>query len=316
MGISVEGVWWTDDDLARADTDLRKTHVPTELRHWVTADGSPGPTGDGGFKAEAGRYHLYVAWNCPWAHRTLLLRTVKGLRDAISVSVTTPARNDQGWVFDAEGEYSDRLFGSAALHEIYSRGAPGFSGRVTVPVLFDKATGRIVNNESADIVRMLNGAFADVGPHSPDMYPQELRPEIEVWNALIHQDLNKGVYRAGFATSQDAYELAAATVFKTLDLIEGQLAEAPYLCGDRPTEADWRLLPTLVRFDVGYYSAFKCNLHRIADYSHLSAYVRRLADVPGVRETIKPDIYRRGYYSRSDARNPFGIVPVGPTVTF
>ena len=312
MGISVDGAWLTDEDLARADTDLRKTHVPTVLRHWVTRDGAPGPTGEGGFKAEAGRYHLYVAWNCPWAHRTLILRAVKRLQGLLSFSCTNPARNEQGWVFDPAGEFSDRLFGAAALHEIYSRGTPGFSGRVTVPVLFDKATGRIVNNESADIARMLNSAFAGIAPESPDCYPEALRPAIDGWNAVIHQDLNKGVYRAGFATTQAAYELAAKSVFKTLDLVEVQLAETPYLCGDRLTEADCRLLPTLVRFDAGYYSAFKCNLRRIADYPHLSAYVSRLANIPGLHETIKLDIYRRGYHSRSDARNPSGVVPVGP----
>ena len=312
MGISVDGAWLTDEDLARADTDLRKTHVPTVLRHWVTPDGAPGPSGEGGFKAEAGRYHLYVAWNCPWAHRTLILRAIKRLEGLISFSCTTPARTDQGWVFDPAGEFSDQLFGAAALHEIYTRGAPGFSGRVTVPVLFDKATGRIVNNESADIARMLNNAFAEIAPESPDCYPEALRPAIDGWNAVIHQDLNKGVYRAGFATTQAAYEVAATTVFRTLDLVEAQLAKTPYLCGDRLTEADCRLLPTLVRFDVGYYSAFKCNLRRIADYPHLSAYVGRMAATPGLRETIKLDIYRCGYHSRSDARNPSGVVPVGP----
>ena len=312
MGISLDGVWWTDDELARADTDRRQGYKPTEMRHWVTADGAPGPTGEGGFRAEADRYHLYVAWNCPWAHRTLLMRIAKRLKGLISTSICVPLRNEQGWVFEQDGEYVDRLFGSAALHEVYTRGAPGFSGRVTVPVLFDIVTGRIVNNESTDIVRMLDDAFVEVAPESPSSYPEALRSDIDAWNATIQQDLNRGVYRAGFATTQDAYELAVSGVFKTLDLVESHLAEAAFLCGDHPTEADWRLLPTLVRFDPGYYSAFKCNLRRIADYPHLSSYARRLAELPSVSDTIKPDIYRRGYHSRSDARNPFGIVPVGP----
>ena len=316
MGICVDGTWMTDADLARADVDSRKTRVPTELRNWVTADGSPGRTGRGGFRAKAGRYHLYVAWNCPWAHRTLILRIVKRLEGLIAVSVACPARTDQGWVFDAAGEYSDRLFGAAAMHEVYTRSEPGYNGRVTVPVLFDTAGGRIVSTESHHIVRMLNGAFAHIAPESPDFYPEELRPEIDGWNDLIYRDLNRGVYMAGFARMQDAYELAARAVFAVLDRIEAQLGTTPYLCGERPTEADWRLLPTLVRFDVGYYSAFKCNLRRIADYRHLPAYIGRLADVPGLRETIKPDIYRRGYHSRSDDRNPSGVVPIGPAVAF
>lgn len=312
MGVMASGEWLTDDDVARAGGDGRWTRAPSLLGNWITRDGSPGPTGDGGFPAEPGRYHLYAAWNCPWAHRALLARVVRGLEDAIAVSFVRPERTDQGWVFDRDGDFRDRVSGLASLHRVYACGCPGYSGRVTVPLLTDLHTGRIVSNESADIVRMLGEPFDYLVPDAPDLYPPIAREAVDVWNDLVHRHLNNGVYRAGFAMSQEAYEEAVAGVFAMLDAIEKGLGEADFLCGSSPTEADWRLLPTLVRFDVGYAYAFKCNLRLIRDYPRISAYAERLLATPGVRATVRPDIYRLGYHSRSKARNPHGIVPLGP----
>ncbi len=310
MGAMVDGEWRSDATLAETDPDGSWRRAESTVRNWITRDGAPGPTGEGGFPAAAGRYHLFAAWNCPWAHRALLTRALLGLEDAIDVSYALPRRTDQGWVFDAEGDFADRLFGAASLHEIYSRGAPGYTGRVTVPVIWDRESGRIVSNESADVIRMLNDAFGG----RIDLCPAGLRPEIDRWNALIYPTLNNGVYRAGFASSQAAYETAAREVFATLDRIEAQLGRTRFLAGDSLTEADIRLFPTLARFDVAYHYAFKCNLRRLVDYPNLWPYAREIHQTPGVAGTVRFDIYKRGYHSPSPNRNPLGIVPIGPEV--
>ena len=316
MGMLIDGVWHPEDQ-PTARSDGRWERSASLLRNWITADGSPGPTGQGGFKAEAGRYHLYVAWNCPWAHRTLLMRQAKELVDIIDVSVAAPRRTDQGWVFDDASGYLDQLFGSSSLHEVYSRSRPGgYTGRSTVPVLWDTQTKTIVSNESADIVRMCNDAFVGIAPETADLYPVELRVEIDAWNERIYNTVNNGVYRAGFSTTQAAYEEVVVQVFETLDAIEQQLEKRRYLLGDRLTETDWRLFPTLVRFDVAYFGAFKCNIRRVIDYPNLWAYTRELYQMPGIADTVKPDIYKQGYYSPSKLRNPLGIVPVGPQIDF
>lgn len=317
MSSLVKGIWVDDADASKkTKTDGSWQRSASLLRNWVTRDGAPGPTGEGGFKAEAGRYHLYVAWNCPWAHRTLIFRALKKLDGLIDVSWVRPRRTDQGWVFDVDGEYRDRLFGADALHEIYTRAVPDYSGKVTVPVLWDNQSGRIVSNESAEIIRMLNIAFVDVAPESPNYVPDNLVDEIDAWNDKIYNNLNNGVYRAGFASTQEAYDSAVQDVFATLDEVDEQLSKTPYLCGDQPTEADWRMLPTLVRFDVAYVGAFKCNIRRLVDYKHLWPYARRLYQHPGIAETVRFDVYKQGYYSPSPKRNPLGIVPLGPVVDF
>lgn len=280
----------------------------SSFRNWITPDGSPGPTGEGGFEAEPGRYHLYVALICPWASRTLIGRSLKGLEDVISVSVVEPELSDHGWRF-AE---PDELNGITYLHELYTRTDPMISGRATVPVLWDKKRGTIVNNESAEILRMMNSAFGDLADPTFDLYPADLREEIDALNARIYPSLNNGVYRAGFATTQVAYEEAFHQVFAMLGELEAHLGDGrPFLLGDRVTEADVRLFVTLVRFDVAYHGLFKCNLRRLADYPALSEYQARFLALPGVRETVSVDHIKRGYYSVK-ALNPTGIVPLGP----
>ncbi len=280
----------------------------SSFRNWITPDGSPGPTGEGGFEAEPGRYHLYVALICPWASRTLIGRSLKGLEDVISVSVVEPELSDHGWRF-AE---PDELNGITYLHELYTRTDPMISGRATVPVLWDKKRGTIVNNESAEILRMMNSAFGDLADPTFDLYPADLREEIDALNARIYPSLNNGVYRAGFATTQVAYEEAFHQVFAMLGELEVHLGDGrPFLLGDRVTEADVRLFVTLVRFDVAYHGLFKCNLRRLADYPALSEYQARFLALPGVRETVSVDHIKRGYYSVK-ALNPTGIVPLGP----
>ncbi len=317
MGQLVDGKWHTDDTLNR-DKDGRYMRQNSPVRHWVTADGAPGPSGRGGFEAEAGRYHLYISIGCPWAHRTQMVRAIKGLEELVSMSTVTSKRSDQGWIFDNDSEqFRDALFGKHALHEIYTLSEPGYNGRVTVPVLWDKASDRMVNNESSEIIRMFNSAFDGVGGDSSiDLYPAALRDEIDTINARVYETVNNGVYRAGFATSQQAYEEAFDALFETLDMLEERLATRRYLLGDRLTEADWRLFPTLARFDVAYVSAFKCNKRRIVDYPNLWAYTRELYQMPGIAETVMPDRYKRGYHSISVLRNPTGIVPKGPVIDF
>lgn len=285
----------------------------SSFRNWVTPDGSAGPTGEAGFKAEAARYHLYVALICPWASRTLIGRKLKKLEEVISVSVVEPALSEQGWRFgDYPGSDHDPLNGATYMHEIYTRADRAFSGRATVPVLWDKRRGTIVNNESADILRMMNSGFGDLADPSVDFYPADLGMEIDALNARIYPALNNGVYRAGFATTQLAYEEAYTEVFDMLDTLEAQLGDGrDFLLGERFTEADARLFVTLVRFDVAYHGLFKTNRKRIADYPGLSVYLARVLAIPGVAETVSIDHIKRGYYSIK-ALNPTGIVPLGP----
>ena len=310
----VNGIWTENWQPVQA-TDEKGGFVRqvSGFRHWVTPDGSAGPTGEGGFQAEAGRYHLYVALICPWASRTLIAHKLKRLEDVISVSVVEPQIGDQGWRFgDYPGADRDTLNGATFMHQIYTAADPVYTGRATVPVLWDIKTKTIVNNESADIVRMLNSGFGDLADPAVDLYPEDLRPAIDALNAEIYPRLNNGVYRAGFATTQLAYEEAFADVFGMLDALEERLAGGgAYLFGERLTEADIRLFVTLVRFDAAYHGLFKCNLRRLKDFAALSAYVARVLKVPGVRETVSIDHIKRGYYSIK-ALNPSGIVPVGP----
>ena len=300
MGYMVEGVYHVGDDVTKTLPDGAWERSRSTVRNWIGTDDFP---------AETGRYHLFVAWNCPWAHRALLTRAVKGLDEAISVSYARPNRDDQGWVYDAEGPYSDPLLGVRAVHEVYSADPMHYTGRLTVPVLWDKVQARMVSNESADIVRMLNASFDGV-----DLFPDDLHGQIDNWNDLIYRTVNNGVYRAGFASTQEAYETAAREVFTTLGKIDTHLATHQYLCGDQFTEADLRLFPTLARFDVAYHYAFRCNLRKLSDYAHLWLYAREIYQMPGVAGTVRLDIYKRGYFSASEKRNPLGIVPIGPIV--
>lgn len=310
----VDGKWTADWQPVQA-TDKKGGFVrqTSGFRNWVTPDGSAGPTGEGGFAAEAGRYHLYVALICPWASRTLIGRKLKKLEEAISVSVVEPALSDEGWKFgDYPGSDRDTLNGFTYMHEVYTSADPHYTGRATVPVLWDKKTKTIVNNESADILRMLNSGFGALADNGVDLYPEALRDEIDALNDHIYPRLNNGVYRTGFATTQVAYEEAFADVFATLQELESRLVSGgPFLFGDLLTETDVRLFVTLVRFDAAYYGLFKCNLRRIADYPALQAYMMRVLNVPGVRDTVNIDHIKRGYYSIK-ALNPTHIVPVGP----
>lgn len=305
----VQGKWVAKWDPVQAKDEkggfVRQTST---FRNWVTPDGSAGPTGTGGFKAEAGRYHLYVALICPWASRTLMARKIKGLEDAITVSIVEPELTDQGWRFAAG---ADPVNGATYMHEIYTKADPQVNGRATVPVLWDKATGTIVNNESADILRIFNTGFGTLAK-GPDLYPADLAIEIDALNDAIYPTLNNGVYRAGFATTQLAYEEAFHDVFATLDALEARLSDGRnWLHGDRFTETDIRAFVTLARFDAAYHGLFKCNLRRLADYPHLTAYTARVHALPGIAETVSIDHIKRGYYSIK-ALNPNGIVPLGP----
>ncbi|MCJ8144215.1 glutathione S-transferase family protein [Ancylobacter sp. A5.8] len=304
----VDGKWTADWHPVQA-TDAKGGFVrqTSGFRHVVTPDGGSG------FRAEAGRYHLYVALICPWASRTLIARRLKGLDEVVSVSIVEPALTDQGWRFgDTPGATPDSVNGATYLHELYTRADPHYTGRATVPVLWDKARGTIVNNESADILRIFNEGFGALADDALDLYPPALRAEIDALNAAIYPRLNNGVYRAGFATTQIAYEEAFADVFATLDQLEARLSDGRlFLTGERLTEADIRLFVTLVRFDAAYFGLFKCNLRRLADYAGLHGYMMRVLDIPGVRETVSIDHIKRGYYSIK-ALNPNGIIPLGP----
>lgn len=310
----VNGKWVADWQPVQAKDEkggfVRQT---SSFRNWVTPDGSAGSTGEGGFAAEPGRYHLYVALICPWASRTLIGRKLKKLEDVISLSVVEPALTEQGWRFgDYPGSDRDTVNGATYMHELYTRADPQISGRATVPVLWDKKRGTIVNNESADILRMMNSGFGDLADSTYDLYPADLAEEIDALNARIYPRFNNGVYRAGFATTQVAYEEAFHEVFAMLDELEDRLADGRnFLSGDKFTEADIRLFVTLVRFDVAYHGLFKCNLRRIADYANLSRYLERILAIPGIRETVNIDHIKTGYYSVK-ALNPTGIVPLGP----
>jgi putative glutathione S-transferase len=315
MGLFVDGVWhdqWYDTDKSGG----RFVREDSRFRDWVTPDGAPGPSVEGGFKAEPGRYHLYVNYNCPWAHRTLVFRKLKKLEDIVSLSILMPHMGPRGWVFGDDPETTaDTANGKEEMGEIYLLANPRYTGRVTIPVLWDKQKKTIVNNESSEIIRMFNSAFDDFTDAKEDYYPAPMRAEIDAVNAWVYPKFNNGVYRAGFATTQDAYEEAFADVFEALDEMEARLARQRYLAGGRLTEADWRAFPTLLRFDAVYYSLFKCNLRRIIDYPNLWNYLRELYQVPGVSGTVKLHHVKRGYY-RLGPINPRGIVPLGPELDF
>jgi putative glutathione S-transferase len=312
----VEGVWndvWYDTK----ETKGHFKRAASQFRNWVTSDGSPGPTGAGGFKAEAGRYHLYVSLACPWAHRTLIFRKLKKLEDLISVSIVDPLMLENGWEFkDRDGGTVDHLFGAKAMWEIYVKADPHYSGRVTVPVLWDKQTGTIVNNESSEIIRMFNSAFDGLTGSTEDYYPARLRADIDPLNDVVYNTVNNGVYKSGFATTQEAYEENVGKLFETLDILDERLGKSRYLMGDRVTEADWRLFTTLVRFDAVYVGHFKCNIRRIEDYSNLPGYLRDLYQTPGVKETVNLHHIKDHYYRSHKTINPTGIVPVGPDLDF
>ncbi len=314
MGLLVDGQWH-DKDPRPAD-DGAYVRQESVFRNWVTSDGAAGTSGDSGFKAEPGRYHLYVSYACPWAHRALIFRKLKGLETIIDVSYVHWLLEDHGWTFepDAKGIVGDKLFGFQYAHQLYTKADPHYSGRVTVPILWDKKRNTIVSNESADIIRMFNSAFDGVGAAEGDYYPQALRDEIDTVNDRIYHSLNNGVYKAGFATTQSAYDEAIAPLFETLDWLEDTLAAKRFLLGDQVTEADWRLFPTLLRFDPVYAVHFKCSRKRIVDYQHLWAYARALYQWSGIADTINMDHARKHYYLSHKDVNPSGVLPVAPQV--
>ena len=314
MGLLVDGVW--QEDVSRTK-DGHFVRPATRFRNFVTADGGPGPSGEGGFKAERGRYHLYISLACPWAHRTLIFRALKKLDDVISVSITEPLYGKTGWEFGTTpGTTPDTANGKTTMAEVYLLADPRYTGRVSVPVLWDKTRRTIVNNELAEIIRMLNAAFDAFTDVKTDYYPRPLRAEIDRINDLVYPNVNNGVYRAGFATGQTAYEEAARGVFAALDQLEQVLSGQRYLVRDHITEADWRLFTTLIRFDSVYYSHFKCNLRRITDYPNMWNYLRELYQVPGIAGTVSIDQIKTHYYGSQRQVNPTGIVPIGPLLDF
>lgn len=317
MGLLIDGKWhdqWYDTKAneGRFERDVSR------FRNWVTVDGSAGPSGTDGFKAEPNRYHLYVSLACPWAHRTLIYRKLKGLEDLISVSVVNPYMHDNGWTFaEGEGVIPDLIHNAKYMYEVYTAAKSDYSGRVTVPVLWDKKNHTIVSNESSEIIRMFNSAFDEVGANKEvDFLPEKHLAEIDEWNDFIYPNINNGVYKSGFATTQEAYDEAVVDLFKSLDTIEARLENNRYLTGDSITEADWRLFPTLVRFDPVYVGHFKCNIKRIVDYPNIWGYLRDLYQVPGVAETINMDHIKSHYYGSHDTINPTLIVPRGPEIDF
>ncbi|MEM0936498.1 MAG: glutathione S-transferase family protein [Pseudomonadota bacterium] len=315
MGQLIDGVWhdhWYDT----TSTGGAFKRTEAKFRNWITPDGAPGPSGDGGFAAESGRYHLYVSYACPWAHRTLIFRALKGLERHIGISVVHPDMLKDGWTFatDFDGATGDTLHGARFARDVYLRALPTMSGRVTVPILWDTARDTIVSNESSEIIRMFNAAFNGLTGDSQDFYPAPLRTEIDAVNSRIYPSLNNGVYRAGFATSQNAYDTAVQEVFETLDWIEDRLSRQRYLAGAQITEADWRALPTLLRFDAVYHGHFKCNRARLVDYSNVFAYARELYQVPGIAGTTRFDHAIRHYHYSHESINPHRIVPIGPEI--
>jgi len=316
MGLLVDGVWhdkWYDTKSNQG----KFKREDAQLRNWITADGSAGPTGVDGFKAEADRYHLYVSLACPWAHRTLIFRKLKGLEDMITVSVVSPDMLSHGWTFEQDKHSTgDSLFDSEYMHQIYTRNNPKYSGRVTVPVLWDKKQNRIVSNESSEIIRMLNTAFNDITGNTLDFYPEALQSEIDEINAFVYDNINNGVYKTGFATSQEAYEDAYHALFSALDKIEERLGHSRYLLGDQLTEADWRLFTTLIRFDPVYFGHFKCNRQQLEQYDNISGYIRDLYQVDGVAETVDFYHIKRHYYFSHTMINPTQVVPVGPDIDY
>ena len=313
MGRLIDGVWhdqWYDT----RKTGGRFVRPESQFRDWITADGSSG------FKAEAGRYHLYVALSCPWAHRTVIMRALKGLEDAVGLSVVDTLMQEEGWVFsEAPGCIPDTVNGFTRLYEVYTKAKPGYTGRVTVPALWDKERQTIVNNESSEIIRMFNSEFAATGAggaSGADYYPADLRADIDAINETVYENVNNGVYKAGFATGQEAYEAAYDALFATFDELEARLGRQRYLAGPRITEADWRAFTTLVRFDVVYHYHFKCNRRRLTDYPNLWGYTRELYQVPGVAETVNMEHIKRHYYMSHTSVNPTQVVPKGPDIDF
>ncbi|WP_428671868.1 glutathione S-transferase family protein [Roseibium sp.] len=311
MGMLVDGNW-TDQWYDTKSTNGRFVRKDASFRNWITADGSAGPSGEGGFKAEAGRYHLFVSYACPWAHRTLVFRKLKGLENMITVSAANPLMLENGWEFPDAGPVANADY---AWH-IYAKADPHYTGRATVPILWDKQRNTIVSNESSEIIRMFNSAFNGLTGSTLDFYPQALRTEIDAINERVYHTVNNGVYKAGFATSQEAYDEAVTALFDTLDHLDARLADRRYLTGPMLTEADWRLFTTLVRFDAVYVGHFKCNIRRIADYPNLSNYLRDLYQMPGIAETVDMAIIKAHYYGSHESINPTGIIPAGPDLDF
>jgi len=316
VGLLIDGIWhdqWYDTK--KTGGAFKRTDA--QFRNWVTSDGSPGPTGEGGFKAEPGRYHLYVSYACPWAHRTLILRKLKKLDAMISVSVVDWYMAENGWEFsERDGAIADPIHNAKRMHEVYTAADPKFSGRVTVPVLWDKQTNTIVSNESSEIIRMFNSAFDGLGAASGDYYPQALREEIDEVNERIYHTFNNGVYKCGFATKPEPYEKAFNELFDTLDVMEERLSKQRYLVGDQLTEADIRFFVTLVRFDPVYVGHFKCNRNRIEDFPNLSNYTRDIFQIPGIKDTVNLHHIKNHYYQSHETINPHRIVPLGPLVNF
>ncbi|WP_318478279.1 glutathione S-transferase family protein [Photobacterium leiognathi] len=316
MGLLVDGKWHTDWYDTKS-TDGKFERKASSFRNWITKDGSAGITGEAGFKAEPNRYHLYVSLACPWAHRAIIYRQLKELNAMIPMSVVNAYMGDNGWNFEAgDGVVADPIFNAQFLHQIYTQADPDYTGRVTVPVLWDKHKQTIVSNESADIIRMLNSAFDDVGAVKGDFYPQALRQQIDELNDFVYDNINNGVYRAGFATTQEAYDEAVIALFDALEVIEQRLSTQRYLLGEYITEADWRLFTTLVRFDAVYVGHFKCNLKRVVDFPHLWGYVRDLYQVEGIAQTVDIDYIKAHYYGSHETINPTRIIPKGPELDF
>ena len=308
---------WVNDEVATNEMKGGAFHrEETKFRDWITPNGAPGPNGQNGFPAEVGRYQLFVSYLCPWASRTLAMRNLKGLQDVISVSITSPSGiGDNGWEYEVPQDAGGKVGEISYQYQLYTASEPRYSGKVSVPVLWDRKEGRIVNNESADIIRMMNTAFDGLTGNRLDFYPEPLRAEIDRWNALVYDTVNNGVYKSGFAKAQAAYESAVTALFETLDKLETHLGSQRYIAGEYLTEADIRLFVTLIRFDAAYFGAFKCNIRRIEDYPNLSAYTRELYQWPGIGETVKIDQIKRGYYSISIV-NPTKIIPKGPDLDF
>lgn len=316
MGLLVDGVWH-DEWYDTKSTGGRFIRTDSQFRHWVTTDGSAGPTGEAGFKAEKGRYHLYLSYACPWAHRTLIMRKLKGLEDFISVSFVNPYMLEKGWTFeDYPGVIGDPIHHAKYLYEVYLAADSNYSGRVTVPVLWDKQTETIVNNESSEIIRMLNSAFDEIGAKPGNYSPEEWLEEIDKMNELVYDNVNNGVYKAGFATEQSVYEEEVSRLFETLDKLELHLEDRTYLVGDQLTEADIRLWTTLIRFDPVYFGHFKCNIRPLVDYPNLWYFTRMIYNLEGIAETVNMDHIQHHYYGSHPTINPNGIVPVGPELDY
>ncbi|MBT5939565.1 MAG: glutathione S-transferase family protein [Rhodospirillaceae bacterium] len=315
MGMLIDGKW-SDDDQFR-NKDGKFVRPDSSFRSWVTADGAAGPTGQAGFRAEPGRYHLYVTHNCPWAYRSVMFRTLKGLEDIISLSVGGASFKDEGWTFNDEpGAIPDSVNNIHHLHELYSKADPGYTGRVTVPTLWDIENQTIVSNESSEIIRMFNSAFDGLTGNNSDYYPEDLRSEIDEINDVVYANVNNGVYRTGFAATQEAYEEVFDKLFNTLDDLDARLGQQRYLVGERLTEADWRLFSTLLRFDIVYYGHFKCNKKHIYEYPNLWNFTLELYQHPGIAEVTNFDHIKRGYYHLMPKVNPLGIVAKGPSINF